>query len=582
LHAAVIFLILSSLISLVLTVYSFRYRHSKGIMNFNLLMLCVTIYSFAYAFELNSKNLAEVLIWNKIEYIGISFIPAFLLLFVLRYTHNDAWLGNKTALLFFIIPMITLTMHWNTYQHGLFYHNVRLEPMGSLFVLVFERGFFYWLHIVYINLSLLAGFIILYFSYRVNQGYFRRQLKIIFIGATLPWFVLIFYLAGIGPKGIDLNPFGFMLMGLVFGYGLFFQRFLEIIPVTFSAIFRDMREGVFIFDEDRRITSFNPALQQYFPFISEQWVGVSVTNLPVILDPLKNLLENPALAEIEFPCELDSGRKYFRAAISLLFDNRSRLQGYAIILFDITARKEAEEKLEESEKRLAQLNITKDRILSIIAHDLRNPFNQIIGFSEILLDQTRVYSEEKTKEILGYIHETSLRASQLLENLLQWVIAQTGRLSFDPKPVDINMLLKENIALLAGVAAGKNICLTHSTGDQCTILADKNMLEVVIRNLLSNALKFTGSGGNIETGCYPDADGVTVYIKDTGLGISQEKSERLFTQSFNESTKGTKGEKGSGLGLALCKEFVDQHQGRIWVKSIPGKGSTFFFWLPGR
>jgi len=582
LHAAVIFLFLASFISLVLAVYSFHFRHSQGIMNFNLLMLCVTIYSFAYALELNSNTLAEALFWNKIEYFGISCIPAFFLLFVLRYTHNDAWLGNKTIPLFFVIPAITLVMHWNTSQHGLFYHNVHLEPMVGLSVLVFERGFFYWLHIVYINIALLAGFIILFFSYRESQGYFRRQLKMLFLGVALPWIVFIFYIAGIGPKGIDLNPFGFMLMGLVIGYGLFFQQFLEITPVAFSAIFRNMREGVIIFDAGKRITGFNPALTQYFPFIKEQWIGVSAANLPVILNPLKNLLENPAIDEIEFPCELNSGRKYFHAAISLLFDNRSRPQGYAIILFDITARKEAEEKLEESEKRLAQLNVTKDRILSVIAHDLRNPFNQVIGFSEVLLAQAGKYSEEKTREILGYIHVTSLKASQLLENLLQWVGAQTGRFSFVPEPVDINILLKENIAMLGGAAAGKNIRLVYSSGEQGIVFADRNMLEVIIRNLLSNALKFTGSGGMIETGCSSDDDGITVYVKDTGTGISQEQAERLFTQPLNETTKGTMGEKGSGMGLALCKEFVEQHHGRIWVESIPGKGSTFFFWLPKR
>ena len=580
LHPAVIFVLLASFVSLTLTIYTFRFRRNRGILNFCLLMLCVTVYSFAYALELNATILSDALFWNKMEYFGISFIPAFYLLFVLRYTQTDGWLKNRYIPFFFVIPLITVVMHWTTSRHGLYYRNIHLESLGNLSVLAFDRGFFYWLQFLYLNFAILTGLLLFYTSYREHKGLQKKQFKIILVGSAMPWLIMVLYTAGVGPKGVDLNPFGFMFSGLIIGYGIFFRRLFDVTPVAFTTVFRDMREGVIILDANQRVISFNPALVQYFPFINDQWIGVPVSSFPDVLGPLKKLLGKHSLAEVEFPCELSSGRRFFHAAISPLYDNRTRQQGRVVILFDITARKEAEEKLAENEKRLAQLNATKDRILSIIAHDLRNPFNQVIGFSEVLLAQTGKCSEEKTREILGYIHTTSLKASQLLENLLQWVGAQTGMLSFNPEPVDIQVLLQEYLDAHHGMAAGKNIRLYHSYGEHCTILADKNMLGVIIRNLLSNALKFTASGGEITAGYTVDNDGVTIYVRDTGTGISPDKAERLFTQPFNESTTGTRGEKGSGLGLALCKEFVDLHQGRIWVESVEGKGSTFFFRIP--
>jgi len=242
----------------------------------------------------------------------------------------------------------------------------------------------------------------------------------------------------------------------------------------------------------------------------------------------------------------------------------------------------AEELLKASEIHLRELNATKDKFFSIISHDLRSPFSTIVGYSNLLVELIRCKDYEGIEEYAGIIRDSSWRVMDLLMNLFEWSSAQTGILVFNPEYVEIVALIKEATALFHDTAQQKSITITLDLPHNVTAFADKAMISTVLRNLISNAIKFTRPEGQIVISAKKNNNETRISVLDNGLGISENAIEKLFRIDESSSTKGTQNEMGNGLGLLLCKEFISKHGGEIWVKSEQGKGSEFHFTLPKR
>jgi len=252
------------------------------------------------------------------------------------------------------------------------------------------------------------------------------------------------------------------------------------------------------------------------------------------------------------------------------------------ILLQREELKRANEKLKQSNAALKQANAAKDKFFSIISHDLGNLFNVLIGFSSILTKQTDMLSVEKKENFIKTILQSSQKGYSLLKNLLEWSRAQTGRITSKPTKLTLKTLVADNLELSSSNAKAKNITLVSSISDTTTVFADKNMLDTVIRNLVSNAIKFTPVNGKVEILSEEKDSEVEISISDTGIGISPQDIEKLFRVDISHTTIGTGEEKGTGLGLILCKEFVEKNGGRIWVESELGKGSQFYIRLPSQ
>jgi len=236
--------------------------------------------------------------------------------------------------------------------------------------------------------------------------------------------------------------------------------------------------------------------------------------------------------------------------------------------------------LRESEQKLKALNATKDKLFTIIAHDLKNPFNSILGFSELLLENLREYDIFKTEKFVKNIGAVAKNTLNLLENLLDWAKTQTGQISFSPEKLDLTTIIAEIIELLNSAAQIKNITLNYLQIEPVSIYADANMIKTILRNLISNAIKYTNSSGKVFIYAIPSTDHIEITVSDNGLGMSEDVKNNLFTDGEQTSLQGTTGEKGTGLGLLICKDFVEKHGGKIWAESDLGKGSTFKFTLP--
>jgi len=237
------------------------------------------------------------------------------------------------------------------------------------------------------------------------------------------------------------------------------------------------------------------------------------------------------------------------------------------------------ERLQETNNELLVLNSTKDRFFSIIAHDLRNPFHVVSGFSELLLRDYQKLPAEKIEKYLNLMYNSSRSGNNLLDNLLQWSRSQTGNMPFEPIRLNLLTIAEETLNYLEGDAHKKNISIQLLIDPNLNIAADENMLKTILRNLISNAIKFTRENGDIKVKSVLSGNYVEICVKDSGIGIPSDKIPLLFKVETNISTRGTSQESGTGLGLILCKEFVEKHQGGIWVESIVGEGSSFIFTL---
>jgi len=263
-----------------------------------------------------------------------------------------------------------------------------------------------------------------------------------------------------------------------------------------------------------------------------------------------------------------------------LRDSRGNITGLVGIGRDITSRKKSEEQLAEDAKQLQKLNFTKDKFFSIIAHDLRNPFHSILGFTELLSKNWGGFDDEKKQEFNGLIYESAQYAHNLLENLLQWSRTQTDRIKYSPSRLSLTKIIDETEHVLNATLLKKGLTFSCNVDKNIYVTADKNMIETVLRNLLNNAIKFTPSGGEISVSAEDAGAFIALSIADTGVGINPEDIPKLFKFDEFHTTAGTAGEPGTGLGLIICNEFVRKHCGEIKVKSEPGKGSTFTFTLP--
>ncbi len=247
---------------------------------------------------------------------------------------------------------------------------------------------------------------------------------------------------------------------------------------------------------------------------------------------------------------------------------------------DITERKLAEEKLEKYSQELKELNAGKDKLFSIIAHDLRSPFNPLLGLSEIMVNDFESLTPEEIKDYNNEIYNSLKNEYKLLENLLNWSRLETGQMEFIPQKINLYDKIESVISLLSGNAKLKDIALINETGKDILVLADSNMLHSVLQNLISNSIKFTNKDGLIKT--YSEKisnDFIQITVSDNGVGMTNDQIKNLFGFTAT-STKGTNNEKGTGLGLMICKEMVERQGGTISVKSEAGKGTDISFTLP--
>ena len=355
---------------------------------------------------------------------------------------------------------------------------------------------------------------------------------------------------------------------------------------TYRELFNFMSDAAYILDENGVLLDVNQGTMDMYGYNREELIG-----------------QNPDMLAADDRNDMEKNKTYIRKAFagkSQNFDwwgkrkngeifpkdimlNKGSYYGKDVVVAiarDITERKHIEEQLKAYADELKELNATKDKFFSIIAHDLKGPFNAILGFSELLAESYYDFSEVEKKNFIQNIKIASDSTYKLLENLLDWSRLQTGKINPTPEMIDLSLLSMENISVLKSMADNKRIKLYSSIQYNTTAFADANMVRTILRNLVSNAIKFTRSGGEVNISATGYNAMVEICVWDNGVGISAHRQGMLFRIDEKLSTKGTANETGTGLGLLLCKEMIERQGGHIWVESKIGQGSKFYYTLP--
>lgn len=369
------------------------------------------------------------------------------------------------------------------------------------------------------------------------------------------------------------------------------EEALRISEARTRTILDNSRDSIIFIDTEGKIQFFNNIanirLNQIFKFDLEigKWMQDSIPD-----DRKKDFRENfqkamngEIITRIK-NIQTTNKSYWFDIQYTPINNKSNEIIGVMFTAKDITEKKETELEKEIYLKDLESLNHTKDKFFNIIAHDLRNPFTGILGISEMLETKLSAdnndYSRENLLKMTHLIQSSARSAFNLLENLMNWARSQTGELKYNPMITSANAIIEATIPIVSGLAFNKNIQIEKYLESENFVLADPEITNTILRNLITNSIKFTKTGGEIKVSSQFNKQVAIISVEDNGIGIKEENISKLFRIDSKFSNMGTNGEKGTGLGLILCKEFVEKQGGEIWVESEFGKGTKFSFTLP--
>lgn len=571
-----IILLAGGLLALFLGIEIFR-KKSKSTRWFGLVMISIAIWSISYGFEINSHSLDSISFWINLEYLGIATLPAFWIIFVINYADKSQWLNFKFYLILFTIPVVTILLVWTNPWHHLHYAEIEIANIDEFPLLEITPGVWYRVLTTYFYLMLAWGFYLLVYSFRRSDQLFKTQNFIILVGAFIPWLVNIFYLLGFRPfDHLDLTPFSFLLTGFVIWYGLLKVKLFSMVPIARGKVLESMHEGVLVLDNHGRIIDTNGIMTEIIDTAEGSMIGQKLIELIPDERKLHNSVEKRVSRKVEFKTNATGSERIFEISINPLLNPNGKYKGAVLLFWEITQHKKDAFSLRQQADQLEELNQLKNKLFSVISHDLRSPLSNLLQLITMLNEKK--ISPEEYHVFLPSVTQNLRYTSGLLENLLSWTRSQMNSIKIKSEWFDLQELIHESILLIEKQALDKGIILINDVKSKSFAFADKAMIELVLRNLLSNAIKFCHSGDHVNISAKVDLHEITVCVKDTGIGISKEDQQNLFSMNIF-SKQGTAKEKGAGIGLVLCKDFIDKNNGRIWVQSEKGKGSTFCFSL---
>ncbi len=397
---------------------------------------------------------------------------------------------------------------------------------------------------------------------------------------NLEYWDLFFILAGLAM--ILISSFGFLLLLREVDESIIFkQNRLNKIAFDQSPV------SIVITDTEGKIEYVNPKFSSLTGYSLDEVKGEKTKVLKTSMTPTEtfaDLWQTIKAGNVwhgEFVNKKKNSEVYYEeAVIAPVKDEKQKIINYLAIKTDITRRKADEELIQQHNEELIELNSTKDRFFSIIAHDLRGPIGNLQQLLEIIDYDINQGDRAKVDELLLMLKSTARTSFVLLDNLLSWSRSQLNAISLKAEHFNLALMVSDALNLMETSIKQKSISVSTNDMHECTVFADRPTIDVVVRNLLSNAIKFTPRNGELTIRIEVQETESILSIADTGVGIEKDRLEKIFSFAENQSTRGTAGEKGTGLGLVLSKEFVLKNKGRIWVESSQGKGSTFYVALP--
>ena len=548
---------------------SFRY--------FKLIMVSVAFWTLLAMLEVVSINPVAKIIYSKLSYIGIVSTPVLCFLFSFEYAGKYTFLKQKRRFYFWIIPVIVLALVMTNELHGLIWSNIYPEKqLEKLLVLRYERGLWFIINSIYCYMLTIIGVIhilITLIKYKTIKEHF-----IVLLGIISPLVGNGLYLSRV--IEYDYAPPSFSLLCICFAWAILSGFFERKIAIS-ETIIRNLEEAIFLIDEKLSIISMNPYAEGLFKFKFKNEPIPAVDLLP-FWDKIEGTLRENMDDVLEVRIEHSEAPKWFTTRLYSIKDN-TKYPGWIVSMIDITGKKLYEEELQKGRIAAETANVAKSQFLANMSHEIRTPLNGIMGFTE-LLDSTCLDKEQM--DYLKEIKNTSNTLHYLINEVLDFSKIEAGKMELEKVDFSVAELISSSVALVKHYVQKKGIDIYSSIEAEVSdnLRGDILRLKQVLNNLVGNAVKFTEKGHvKISVSNLIKSENeelVRFEISDTGVGIPLEVQENLFqvfTQADNSTTRKYG---GTGLGLAISKKLVELMEGRIWVESDAGKGSSFIFEVP--
>lgn len=574
------FLIVCGVLTFFLAGYIYK-RGGSTVKWFSVMMFANSIWSIAYGLELASETIEQIKLLISIEYIGIATVPLLWFIFCLYFSGKECWIKkplNCTSVI--TIPIITVLMVWTNASHQLHYKSLSISLEGPFPIANLEIGPWYLIFTTYFYFLLACGTFLIIKKFKTIDAIYRKQNYSILIAALVPWITNVFYLLGVRPFGhIDLTPFAFIIATFLIFIGIYRFKLFDIIPIAREKVLALMQDGFFVLDHQNRIIDYNNSTYQFIAKNkNEDLVGKHIKDVLPNQTKLLSHIETHTPGKVEI--NLSANDNYFYLEADLLFLNENKINNnFTIIkLQDLTSLKKDAITAKEQAIELEKLNQLKDRIFSIIAHDLRGP---LVNLSEVLkMISNNLITTEEFKILSPSLSKDIIYTTDLLENILHWSRSQLKGFGIKKEFFNLRNLIINEINYHLPAATLKHIKIIHDVFPGEMVYADILMIQIVMRNIINNAIKFCNEDCEIHiTAAYQKNQNMLICIKDNGIGIPEEIIDKIFKDE-NITTRGTSNEKGTGLGLMVCKDFMKRNDGDITVTSTVGVGSKFCITVP--
>jgi len=555
------------------------YRLSDSVRWFAFTLLNGAIWAFFYGFELASLDLPTMYFWIQFQYVGIVLLPVTWLLFCFKYTGREGLFRNiplLTGLLFVAMGVYAVVL--TNELHHLYYASIGLDLEGAFPLIALQKGPFHYLFTFYFYSMIIWGNYLLISSMRRMERLFKTQTLLLIISTAVPLFFHVVEFLGFEILGrINFTPFAFAISFFATGLGLVKFNLFNVVPIAKEQLIEAMTDGLIVIDNKEQIIEMNPAMKRILGSEQVSHIGKPLVS---VMHQQPGLLKDVRKQQ-HLKISINEGfyreQKVFLVEIIPLKGRKDKVKGTLLLFKDITEERNSQKLLEMQAQELKKHNALKDKLFSIVSHDLKGP---VLGVKEILDLSKRGYmTSEDFAEILPALSDSMDGVAMLLENLLAWSRSQLRGEHTDKAVFDIYQLIQQQKAWIEPVASLKKVVVEVDSDGSVMVFADKHMVELVVRNLLNNAVKFCSLGDKISIRVINRKEDVKISVKDTGAGISRDNLQRL-RQGDSFTTFGSNNEVGTGLGLLLVRDYIEKNGSQLWIDSEENEGAEFSFSLP--
>jgi signal transduction histidine kinase len=546
------------------------------------LCIFISVYATFYGLEIISHSLERALFWNRLQYIGISALPAMALIFAVQFTGNGNWLKGWRIMVPWGIPLVTFFLRATDNLHGLVYNSVSAEVLNGLLVLDIQAGPWYWIHVVYINLAMLVAVGLLIRQLLAATETFRAQSVILLLGALAPWFGHLSYVAGGSYLGLDMSPFFFSVFGLMVAIGIYRYGLFDLAPIAREHVFEDLVDAIVVADPKDRVVDLNTMAEKLFPQKPGTITGRSAMDFfqahPTIIQFLKK--KKPSG---EITIRVGEREQVFLLEKSPVYNKKQVLLGHILSFKNITYIKQSEAALIQAKKQAEFANRAKSEFLANMSHEIRTPMNAILGFTEALSGQL---NDPKQMKMIESVASGGKLLMSLLNDLLDLSKIESGQLALRPRHVNLPGIAEE-IRTLFGDAIEKKGLEMHlevSPEFPASMHLDEMRIRQIFFNLVGNAVKFTHEG-HVRVGLGFEVNNkntgtLIIRVEDTGIGIPENIQKEIFKAFVQQGGALTREYGGTGLGLTISRRLVEKMNGTLDLESTPGKGAVFTVAIP--